>query len=209
MNTYIRSLKPADCLQDGIISAIARLHARWDNMNSALPFKFDAPEGLMLRRAQAADSAAIRDLFAFVHVEYGFEAEFDERDADLNDVSKAYTGPREFFAVVIRETDQKLMGSIALSQYNEREAELGRFYLYPEARGFGLGTALTRWTMEVARAWHYERVLLETHTDMTEAMGLYKKLGFREIPCYCGHPEDYSNAGFAYDLAPQPVGEPG
>lgn len=66
--------------------------------------------------------------------------------------------------------------------------ELKRLYLRPEARGTGLGRALTETAIAAARARGYTEMRLDTLPSLTAAVALYESLGFRAIADYYGSP---------------------
>jgi putative acetyltransferase len=65
-----------------------------------------------------------------------------------------------------------------------RVGELKRMYVAPELRGKGIGRALLTRLEAEARALGLTRLVLETGTRQTEALALYRRAGFTEIPAY-------------------------
>ena len=65
-----------------------------------------------------------------------------------------------------------------------RVGELKRMYVAPEVRGQGIGRALLDRLEAEARALGLARLVLETGTRQTEALALYRRAGFAEIPAY-------------------------
>lgn len=65
-----------------------------------------------------------------------------------------------------------------------RVGELKRMYVAPEARGLGIGRALLARLEAEARTLGLERLVLETGTRQTEALALYRRAGFTDIPPY-------------------------
>ncbi len=60
-------------------------------------------------------------------------------------------------------------------------AELQKLYLIDSAKGRGYGKELVRLVENWARSAGYRNLYLETHTNLSTAMKLYEKLGFRQI----------------------------
>ena len=143
------------------------------------------PSDFLLRPAVNQDWNAVCALFTAVHKEYGFTLDFEKRDADLNDIEAHYPADCAWFVVLWDVKSDQLAGTVALKPVkNEAKdvIELGRLYMYPQYRGQGLGGTLMRLAIEKAQALGYRRMVLETHSSMTEAIALYEKLGFRRTP---------------------------
>lgn len=68
--------------------------------------------------------------------------------------------------------------------YDEETVELKRIFTDKSVRGIGVGKELVRRLEADAKIAGYRFAVLETGKPMTEAQGLYKKLGYREIPNY-------------------------
>lgn len=68
--------------------------------------------------------------------------------------------------------------------YDEETVELKRIYVDPSVRGTGVGKELVRRLEADAKIAGYRFAVLETGELLTEACGLYKKLGYRRIPNY-------------------------
>ena len=59
--------------------------------------------------------------------------------------------------------------------------EIKRVFVDPSARGLGAASAIFDAAMAGAKADGYERMILDTMIELTEAIALYEKLGF--APC--------------------------
>lgn len=59
--------------------------------------------------------------------------------------------------------------------------ELVKMYLLPESRGKGLGVSLLSKCIEFARSYGYCNIYLETMPELSLAIKLYEKAGFRKL----------------------------
>ena len=81
---------------------------------------------------------------------------------------------------------------IALRRMDAERCEMKRLYVRPAFRGNGIAGRLVRRVTEDARAVGYRAMLLDTLPFLTDAIRLYRGLGFYEIPCYNDNPLDDS-----------------
>ncbi len=65
-------------------------------------------------------------------------------------------------------------------QQRGRTAELRRLRVAPESRQSGIGTRLCETVLEWARQERYDTLIVNTTTPQRPALGLYRKLGFRD-----------------------------
>jgi putative acetyltransferase len=79
---------------------------------------------------------------------------------------------------------RRLREATLVREVGPRVGELKRMYVAPEARGLGIGRALLVRLEGEARALGLERLVLETGTRQLEALALYRRAGFTDIPPY-------------------------
>jgi len=130
-----------------------------------------------LREAAADDGAAIRAVVVAVMNEYGLSSDLEGNDADLRDFVASYRDRGGSFRVVV-STEGVIVGCGGLYPIDNREAEIRRMYLLPEARGVGIGRELLEELICVASERRFERVVLETASVLKEAISLYRRRGF-------------------------------
>ena len=92
-----------------------------------------------------------------------------------------------------------MAGCIALRKLDEQCSELKRLYVRPQFRGSRIGEALVHRVLSDAREIGYRHVLLDTLPFLRSAIGLYRRVGFYEIPCYNDSPMD-NTIFMQYDL---------
>jgi putative acetyltransferase len=129
------------------------------------------------RAAAPGDHPAIRAVVCAVLAEYGLALDPADTDADLQDVISSYAGRGGSFRVLVSPAGE-IVGCGGLYPLDERQAEIRKMYLLPEARGRGLGRRLLQELVEEARAGGFERVVLETASVLKEAISLYRSFGF-------------------------------
>ncbi len=75
-----------------------------------------------------------------------------------------------------------VLGTCALLREADGVFELAKMAVHERARGRGVGRALGRAAVDLARALGARRVELLSNTALAPAIGLYRALGFVEVP---------------------------
>lgn len=81
-------------------------------------------------------------------------------------------------------------GCVALRRLDDRRCEMKRLYVRPAYRGQGLGHRLVAQVTRDARAIGYGSILLDTLPFLTDAIRMYRGLGFVDTPRYNDSPMD-------------------
>ncbi len=81
------------------------------------------------------------------------------------------------------------LGCVALKRVDDVTCEMKRMFVPPMARGRGSGRALAIAVLDRAREAGYTRMYLDTSIRQTEAIALYRDLGFEEVEPYYDVPD--------------------
>ncbi|MCC9061824.1 GNAT family N-acetyltransferase [Flavobacterium piscisymbiosum] len=103
------------------------------------------------------------------------------------ELKKDYWGNNliEFNAnVVLIYLDDKPVASGCFKKYDQNTVELKRMFVSPEARGLGLAQLVIKELETEANYQGFETMILETLFKQTEAISLYKKVGFEIVENY-------------------------
>jgi putative acetyltransferase len=145
-------------------------------------------KNLMLSQAESpAQIAQARDLFLEYAQSLGFSLCFQNFDQELAGLPGDYAPPQG--RLLLAEYEGELAGCVALHELEAGICEMKRLYLRPRFRGKGLGRALADRIIAEARAIGYQRMRLDTvEPVMTDAVAMYRKLGFKEVAPYRANP---------------------
>jgi len=134
------------------------------------------PKDFTFRKGTKKDSSQIALLVHTVLREYGLTPEPHGVDHDLWNVEESYKDG--YFGVILR--DQKIVATYGLYPLSAEKVEVRKMYAYPNVRGYGLGQWMLLHLLAIAKHNDFKEVELETASALEEAIGLYKKFGFRE-----------------------------
>lgn len=141
---------------------------------------------LTLQANREEDFDLARKLLLAYSADIGVDLGFQDFDKELEELSTLYAKPNGAF--VLAFFDQSLIGCFGIRKIEEDICELKRMYLSKEVRGRGLGEKLLLKALEIARSFGYRHMRLDTLPLMQSAIGLYQKLGFKEIAPYRFNP---------------------
>jgi DNA-binding MarR family transcriptional regulator/GNAT superfamily N-acetyltransferase len=132
-------------------------------------------------------------------------AELNERfDAGFDPATSLYADTRVFArpggAFVVARMRGRPVGCGAVKFYGKRPAEFKRMWIAKNSRGIGLGRRLLEELENLARAAGAPAVRLETNRALEEAIAMYRKAGYVEIPPF--NDEPYAHHWFEKSLVP-------
>jgi len=136
----------------------------------------------------------------FINLVKRLDADLAERDGKDHSFYAQFNKIDKIKYAIVAYEDDKPIGCGAIKEYAQNTMEIKRMYTLPESRGKGTAykvlNELERWATELS----YEKCILETGKKQPEAIGLYKKNGYKLIPNYGQYAEIENSLCFEKDL---------
>ena len=139
-----------------------------------------------IRAARSEDIAPVQLLFREYAEWVGNDICFQTFERELADLPGRYDPPDGRLLIAL--ADDRLAGCAALRKLGPGLCEMKRLYVRPAFRGTGFGRSLVEQIMAEARSAGYRFLRLDTLPHMERAIGMYRALGFHEIPPYGNNP---------------------
>lgn len=118
--------------------------------------------------------------------ELDIDLTFQHVDKELNDLAATYRLPQGRLYIAF---DNNLpIGCVGLKPLNKRTGEIKRLYVKPSYRKQHIGNLLMTQLLDEAKLIGYQQLYLDTLTSLHQAISLYQKLGFKEVPPYYDNP---------------------
>ena len=121
------------------------------------------------------------DLVRLLWTEYweglGLPRSFQGFDDELRHLPGVYSPPAGALALAL--LDEAVAGTVALRPLGGVSCEVKRLYVRPEFRRRGVGRTLMNWILGQAKARGYEIAYGDTLPSVTDALQMYRELGFR------------------------------
>lgn len=121
----------------------------------------------------------------------------EDLDNQILDCPESYIlarGGRILFARYAGE----VVGTCALLKITNKIYELGKMAVTEKAQGLKIGQHLCRAAIAEARLLGAARIELYSHRSLQPALHVYRKLGFREVPC---PPSGYQRSNVKMEIA--------
>lgn len=102
--------------------------------------------------------------------------------------------------VIVTYNDKIAVGCGAIRKFDQDTVEIKRMFVSENAREKGIGTKILTELETWAKELVYKKSILETGYMLPEAVSLYKKSGYVQIPNYGQYKEMQKSVCFAKDL---------
>jgi ribosomal protein S18 acetylase RimI-like enzyme len=112
---------------------------------------------------------------------------YQDLDQELRGLAAAY-GPPNGKTLLVR-SDDHISGGGAFRRLPDGTCEMKRLYVSERFKGRGIGRRLAEALIDAARADGFKLMRLDTGNLLTEAIALYRKLGFRDCAPHLEYPE--------------------
>ena len=110
--------------------------------------------------------------------EQGWDHTFDAYVAmPLAEFAKSHSSRERIW---IAEEEGRIVGSVAIVKFSEKEAQLRWLLLDPKVRGLGLGRRLVEEALDFCRKAEYSSVFLWTVNTLPVAAMIYQSAGFKQ-----------------------------
>ena len=129
-------------------------------------------------------AAPLRAFLARCLPESGRTFEPEGRHAHLLDVEAAYEA---FWCLV--EDGGDVAGCVGVRALSKDVCELKTLFVYERLQGHGWGRRLAEQAIGLARSRGFRAMRLDTISTSANAIGLYRRLGFRDIDRYDDNPQ--------------------
>ncbi|WP_243345604.1 GNAT family N-acetyltransferase [Parabacteroides sp. FAFU027] len=137
-----------------------------------------------IRPISPQDNAPLAALIRQIFREFGIDRPgtvYTDRDTDR--LYEVFQHPKS--AYWIAEEEGQIIGGCGIYPTEglpEGCAELAKFYLLPQSRGRGIGRLLMEKSLSSARELGYKQIYLESFPELSGAVSMYRKAGFKDLP---------------------------
>ncbi len=127
-------------------------------------------------------SPEFSEAFKELNLEW-IEEYFEPEDIDL----KMLSDPQKIFidsggAIILAKVGESVVGCCGLLKHNDTTFEISKMAVTSTHQGLGLGKAMLHQTLKIAKRLGATQLEIMSNTILEPAIGLYKSVGFVEIP---------------------------
>jgi len=136
----------------------------------------------------------------FQDLVFELDKDLAKKNGEKNDFFAQYNKIDQIKYAIVGINDNIPVGCGAMKEYDKSTMEIKRMYVPFEMRGKGVAVAILKDLENWARELGYKKCVLETGDKMLEAIGLYKKSGYKVIKNYGQYENVQSSICFEKDL---------
>ncbi len=144
---------------------------------------------MLIREINEQDNKIIASIIRTVMTEFDADPKTTILgDPTLDTMYQNYRSPKSVYYVI--EENGTVVGGCGIRHLDNSEeniCELQRMFLLPSSRGKGYGKTLIDLCLKKAREFGYEKIYLETLSQMKRAISIYELSGFRKIESPLGN----------------------
>ena len=109
--------------------------------------------------------------------QYGYDQTFEVYVVGgLAEFAQSFSSDED--RIFLAETNDRIIGSIAIVGHSKVDAQLRWFLVHPDYRGLGIGKELLNDALQFCRERKYKTIFLWTTSELIEAGHLYTCFGF-------------------------------
>lgn len=142
---------------------------------------------MTIRPFSADLQADLEAFYADSYARMGWAFRPEDKHADIRAIDREYVARNGGFWLAVE--DDLLIGSVALRELSNGIAELKRLQVHHAYQGRGIGLALMRHVLGEARRRGFRAVRLDTTSQSTTALAMFRRFGFAEIDRYNDNPD--------------------
>jgi putative acetyltransferase len=140
-------------------------------------------EEILIRPLEREDNAPMASIIRSSLAEFGVDKPGTVfTDPTTDDLHSLFQTPLSYYMTA--RGNGRLLGGAGIfpsAGLPSDTCELVKMYLVPEARGLGLGRHMIGLCLEKARAFGFRQVYIETMPELTRAIDVYRRFGFRHL----------------------------
>ncbi len=127
---------------------------------------------------------------------YFYVEEFDKEVLSKPQQYIIEPGGHIFYAI----QGDEILGTVALMKDNEKSFELTKMAVAPNQRDKKIGQKLMQYSIDFAKENNFDKLFLYSNTKLENAIYIYRKFGFIEIPVEKDSPYDRSDIKMVLEL---------
>jgi ribosomal protein S18 acetylase RimI-like enzyme len=113
----------------------------------------------------------------------------EPHDEEVLSQAKKYIIDQGGYIFFAKQNDQ-IVGTVALMKMEETIFELSKMAVSPKLRGQKIGQQLLQHCLDFSKAQKFEKLVLYSNRKLHNALHIYEKYGFVEIPIEPNNPYD-------------------